>query len=132
MSDWELGLAGAERRMSACDCEIEQTEDEISQEARSAFGMLARRFVAVKRRWAVSYAYLPAQRQHVHDGGMGRDELQALLRDGSVLSFHMPREGASYEDVDVVFALDSYKEDLISRDGPRGWCWAVSFVLEEV
>ena len=133
--EFELGVAGSEVRVSACDCELEMAQEQFAQETRNGAGTLTRRAVAVKRTWSLRYSWLPAKRAMVHDGGMGRDELRALYTGivsapANVLSFHIPTEDGQ-EDVTVQFVAGSWREKLIQRGG-RGMVYEVGFGLVEV
>lgn len=132
MSDFELGEAGSEQRLSRCDCDMRQGAAMIGREVRTASGTLVRDVVAIKRTWQFRYSWLPAKKSYVYDGGMGRDELYALYCLKKALSFHVPSQDGAVEDVTVQFAMDSWDEHLIDTDGPWGWVYEVSFTLVEV
>ena len=126
-----LGVAVSERPLSENDCEMEMGTDQIARDARTAAGALCRDLVATKRTWRFAYSWLPAQRQHVFDGGMSRDELKALYVAGGLQSFKVPRCNAFPEQTYVMFGLGSYSEKLLLRDVAEGDVYSVSFDLVE-
>jgi len=126
-----LGVALSERPLSENDCEMDVATEQTARETRTAAGALCRDLVATKRRWRFAYSWLPAQREKVFDGGMSRDELQALYEAGGSLSFKVPRCNAVPEQTYVLFGLGSYAEKLLLRDVAEGDVYAVSFELVE-
>ena len=129
MSEFQLGAAGSEAKVSACDCEITTTDVQITREVRTARGSLRRQVVATKRQFGLTYSWLPGKARHTWDGGMGRDELLALYEDGTVMSFDVPGLGVT-EDLTVLFVVGSWNERLLERRNDF-WAWRVSFGLIE-
>lgn len=133
---YKLGVSGSEVPLSGNDCELDVAHELICREARMADGSLKRDIIAIKRTWSFRYSYLPGKKWHVHDGGMGRDELRALWNNPLVWyvghSLVVPTEDGAAESVAVQFVLSSWKEKIIQREGPLGTVYALSFALVEM
>ncbi len=132
---YKLGVAGSEVLLSGNDCELDVSHEMFGREARMADGSLKRDLIEVKRTWSFRYSYLPGKQRNVHDGGMGRDELRALYASKVMYSGHtlvVPTEDGVAESVTVQFVMNSWKEKLIQREGPRGTVYSLSFALVEM
>lgn len=131
MDAFELGVAGSEKPLATGDCTLAISYRDIARTTRTAGGTLRADVIATKRVFRFAYSWIPGQTRLVPDGGLGRNDLRALYLAGANLSLHLPGE-SGVEDVTVRFALDSWQETLLTRGGPYGWTWELSFDLEEV
>jgi len=129
-SDYALGAAGSETKMSAIERRIEEVQEQVGAEMRLAGGALMQDLTATKRRWRFRYAWLAADTDNVEDSGLGRDDLQALYAAGSSLNLKEPLEDGTRDNHTVRFVHGSWVERRIQA-APH-WIYELEFELVEV
>lgn len=101
--------------------------EEIRVENRLAGGKMRRYSVGYKRRFSLSWEYLPGPDAATVDGKAGRDTLQALVvANTSTLTFNY--RDANDDDVSFTVFIDSYSEELLKRYDNQLWAVTLSLV----
>lgn len=127
-ADFMLGTLGSEVKMSTNDAQMNRSLENIVKETRLAGGSLVRYKQAQMSHWQWVYSWIPGLTRHVYDGGMGRNDLFALLQADSEMSYLVPADNALQAAYTVRFTKDSWREHLVFKSGDY-WAYTLSFEL---
>lgn len=131
ISNFYLGVAGSERKLSANDASLDRAVEDFAKEDRLAAGNLVRYKQAKKLHFRFRYDYLFGLDRDVHDGGMGRNSLYDLYLADNVMNLIVPDDRSGQQTYSVRFAISTWNESLLLRVGDVT-AWRVSFELVEV
>lgn len=85
---------------------------------------------AVKKKFKISWTWLPSQDAQTWDGKAGRDTIKALVTNSSMTFTVLKRDGSTDS---YTVLVDSYSETLLRRDiaGFTNFFWDISLELIE-
>lgn len=126
-----LGALGSEQPLSNNQADFTQTVEQFISEVRLASGILKRYKQAQMGHWQWQYKYIFGKKRDVFDGGLGRDDLYALLQADNEMSYLTPQDQGGYLSYTVRFAKDSWRNQIIWRNGDS-WAWSLAFELIQV
>lgn len=128
ITNYYLGVAGSERKLSAGDASLDQAVEDLAKETRLAAGALVRYKQAKMLHFRFRYEYLFGLDRDVPDGGMGRDSLSDLYLADNVMNLIVPDDRSGQKTYSVRFAISTWNESLLLRVGDVT-AWRVSFEL---
>lgn len=126
-----IGTLGSELPLSNNDASYFHNVENFIQEVRLASAVLKRYKIAQMGHWQWQYKSLYGKRRDVYDGGLGRNDLFALLQADNEMSYLVPQDQGGYLSYTVRFAKDSYRNQPLFRSGDL-WAWSVAFELIQV
>lgn len=99
-----LGPDGQARKLSIVTLKIVGPQYQVlKREDRLDDGTLTRDVIARKRKWTVSYEYLPGYDSNTVDNAVGYHTLHDMFTTGGALEFRVPDEKQGHDEVSVMF-----------------------------